>query len=463
MTFTGLSGGLGEFWDAITAPAALAALRVTLGMSAVVALVNVVMGTLVAWVLVRDDFRGKSVVNALIDLPFALPTIVASIVLLSLYGPYSPIGVHLNATRAGLAVALAFVTLPFVVRAVQPVLLEADREVEEAAASLGRRQPDDLPAAGAADAAARPPQWRRAGLRPGHRRVRLGRPHRRQHPAARRRWRRSTSSSRSRSTARSTPPPSRWRCCSSPSSSSCCCGCSPDASAAARSRRREARHAGPARRRGPSRSATSPCSSCSPSSMILWRTFGDGDRRVLAVGRRRRPRSRRSTCRCSSSRSSCRLNVVFGITVALALVARPVPRSRRRCRRSSTSRSPSRRWSSASPLILLWGAGGWFGGVESLGFRVIFGLPGMVLATIFVTHAVRRARGRAGAAGDRPGAGAGGGHPRRVRVADVLAHHPAGHPLGPHLRRRPHRRAVPWRVRRGDHGVRPASRASRRR
>ena len=137
LTFTALAGGVGEFWDAVTAPAALAALRVTLGTSAVVALFNVVMGTLIAWVLVRDDFRGKSLVNALIDLPFALPTIVASIVLLSLYGPYSPVGVHLNATTAGLAVALAFVTLPFVVRAVQPVLIEADREVEEAAASLG--------------------------------------------------------------------------------------------------------------------------------------------------------------------------------------------------------------------------------------------------------------------------------------------------------------------------------------
>ena len=72
-----------------------------------------------------------------IDLPFALPTIVASIVLLSLYGPNSPIGIHLNATQPGLVVALAFVTLPFVVRSVQPVLIEADREVEQAAASLG--------------------------------------------------------------------------------------------------------------------------------------------------------------------------------------------------------------------------------------------------------------------------------------------------------------------------------------
>jgi sulfate transport system permease protein len=95
------------------------------------------MGTVVAWVLVRDDFPGKRVVDALIDLPFALPTIVASIVLLSLYGPNSPVGIHLNATQPGLLVALAFVTLPFVVRSVQPVLIEADREVEEAAASLG--------------------------------------------------------------------------------------------------------------------------------------------------------------------------------------------------------------------------------------------------------------------------------------------------------------------------------------
>ncbi|MEH3054043.1 MAG: sulfate ABC transporter permease subunit CysT [Patulibacter minatonensis] len=129
--------GIGGFIDAIDAPAARAALLVTLSVSAVVALVNVVMGTLIAWVLVRDDFPGKSIVNALIDLPFALPTIVASIVLLSLYGPESPIGVHLNATRPALVIALLFVTLPFVVRSVQPVLIELDKEVEEAAASLG--------------------------------------------------------------------------------------------------------------------------------------------------------------------------------------------------------------------------------------------------------------------------------------------------------------------------------------
>ncbi|MBJ8342301.1 sulfate ABC transporter permease subunit CysT [Antrihabitans sp. YC3-6] len=137
LTVTSFEEGIGGFWDAVTAPVALAALRVTIGVSIVVALINVVMGTLIAWVLVRDEFPGKRIVNALIDLPFALPTIVASIVLLSLYGPESPIDIHLNATKPGLVVALTFVTLPFVVRSVQPVLIEADREVEEAAASLG--------------------------------------------------------------------------------------------------------------------------------------------------------------------------------------------------------------------------------------------------------------------------------------------------------------------------------------
>ncbi|QDQ93566.1 sulfate ABC transporter permease subunit CysT [Rhodococcus sp. WB9] len=137
LTVASFGDGIGGFVDAITSPVALASLRVTVVVSVVVAVINVIMGTLIAWVLVRDEFPGKRAVNALIDLPFALPTIVASIVLLSLYGPESPIGVHLNATQPGLIVALAFVTLPFVVRSVQPVLIEVDREVEEAAASLG--------------------------------------------------------------------------------------------------------------------------------------------------------------------------------------------------------------------------------------------------------------------------------------------------------------------------------------
>ncbi len=137
LTYNSFGDGWSGFWDAVTAPAALDSLKVTIVVSVIVAVVNVIMGTLIAWVLVRDEFPGKGIVNALIDLPFALPTIVASIVLLALYGPRSPINVHLNATQPGIIVALAFVTLPFVVRSVQPVLIEVDKEVEQAAASLG--------------------------------------------------------------------------------------------------------------------------------------------------------------------------------------------------------------------------------------------------------------------------------------------------------------------------------------
>ena len=129
--------GAGRFWDAVTTPEASAAIRLTVGASLFVALVNVVFGTLIAWVLVRDEFRGKRIVDALIDLPFALPTIVAGLVLLALYGVNSPVGLSLAYTRTGVVVALLFVTLPFVVRTVQPVLIEFDREMEEAAASLG--------------------------------------------------------------------------------------------------------------------------------------------------------------------------------------------------------------------------------------------------------------------------------------------------------------------------------------
>ncbi len=131
------SQGLGTFWDTVSNSFALKALEQTLGTSLVVAAIGAVMGTLVAWVLVRDEFRGKRFVNALIDLPFALPTIVASLTLLALYGTSSPVGVNIAYTRAIVGLALLFVTLPFVVRSVQPVLLELDREVEEAAASLG--------------------------------------------------------------------------------------------------------------------------------------------------------------------------------------------------------------------------------------------------------------------------------------------------------------------------------------
>ncbi len=129
--------GWPSFWDAITSGAAVQSYRVTLTIAAGVSLVNVVFGLLVAWVLTRDEFPGRRLIDAVIDLPFALPTIVASLVMLALYGPNSPVGLHLQHTRWGVGVALLFVTLPFVVRSVQPVLLELDREAEEAAASLG--------------------------------------------------------------------------------------------------------------------------------------------------------------------------------------------------------------------------------------------------------------------------------------------------------------------------------------
>jgi sulfate/thiosulfate transport system permease protein len=132
-------GGLSAFWREITNPEAVAAIKLTLIAAVIVVLINAVFGTLVAWVLVRDEFPGKGIVNALIDLPFALPTIVAGVVLLALYGKNSPLGIDVAFTRASVGLALLFVTLPFVVRSVQPVLLEMDLAMEEAAASLGAR------------------------------------------------------------------------------------------------------------------------------------------------------------------------------------------------------------------------------------------------------------------------------------------------------------------------------------
>jgi sulfate transport system permease protein len=124
-------------WDAITNHQAVSSLKLTLLASLAVALVNAFAGTAIAWTLVRDRFLGQGVVNALVDLPFALPTIVAGLTLLALYGPKSPAGVNVAFTRWAILLALLFVTLPFVVRTVQPVLLELDVEMEDAAASLG--------------------------------------------------------------------------------------------------------------------------------------------------------------------------------------------------------------------------------------------------------------------------------------------------------------------------------------
>jgi sulfate transport system permease protein len=134
---TSLQEGVSAFWSTVTSEEALVTLRLTVGAALLATVFNVVFGTLIAWVLVRDQFYGKRLIEVIIDIPFALPTIVAGLVLISLYGPQSPFGIDLVGTRKGVFLALLFVTLPFVVRSVQPVLIEMERDVEEAAASLG--------------------------------------------------------------------------------------------------------------------------------------------------------------------------------------------------------------------------------------------------------------------------------------------------------------------------------------
>ena len=130
-------GGWSAYWNALTSAQTVSALRLTVGHAFGVTVVNVFMGTAIAWVLVRDRFAGKRILEVVIDIPFALPTIVAGLVLLSLYGPSSPLGLNWANTPMAVTLAFLFVTLPFVVRTVQPVLLELEPEVEEAAASLG--------------------------------------------------------------------------------------------------------------------------------------------------------------------------------------------------------------------------------------------------------------------------------------------------------------------------------------
>ena len=136
--------GWGGFWDAVTTPRVLASLRLSFGAAFIAALINGVFGLIVAWVLARYRFPMKRVVDAFVDLPFALPTAVAGVALTSLYAPngwigqiFAEFGVKVAFTPNGIVVALIFIGLPFVVRTVQPVLMDLDLEVEEAAASLG--------------------------------------------------------------------------------------------------------------------------------------------------------------------------------------------------------------------------------------------------------------------------------------------------------------------------------------
>jgi sulfate transport system permease protein len=135
---TATEGGWSNFWRTVTNPQTAHAISLTVTAAFVVTLVNVVTGTIIAWVLVRDRFPGKALLELVIDIPFALPTIVAGLVLLSLYGdPDSPLGINVANAPASVYLAFLFVTLPFVIRMVQPVLEELDLDVEEAAASLG--------------------------------------------------------------------------------------------------------------------------------------------------------------------------------------------------------------------------------------------------------------------------------------------------------------------------------------
>ena len=137
VVFRSTAEGWDGFWASVTTPQAMAALRLSLGASLLVSLINAVFGTLIAWVLVRDQFPGKDLMSALIDLPFALPTIVAGLTLIAMYGVRSPVGINIAYSVAAVILALLFVTVPFVVRAVQPVLEEMDKEMEQAAKALG--------------------------------------------------------------------------------------------------------------------------------------------------------------------------------------------------------------------------------------------------------------------------------------------------------------------------------------
>ncbi|MDQ1694810.1 MAG: sulfate/thiosulfate transport system permease protein [Frankiaceae bacterium] len=140
LVYKSTGSGWAGFWHQVHSPFAWSALKLTVVMSLLVALINLVMGTAIAWLLVRDRMPGRQFLDTIIDLPFALPTIVAGVTLILLFGPTSPIGINLAYARSGVLLALLFVSLPFVVRTVQPVLLELDRDMEEAAASLGASQ-----------------------------------------------------------------------------------------------------------------------------------------------------------------------------------------------------------------------------------------------------------------------------------------------------------------------------------
>ncbi len=145
--FKSLSLGPDRFWAIASNPRTVAALKLSFGASLIAASINAVFGVIIAWVLTRYRFFGRRLIDAMVDLPFALPTAVAGIALAALYAPNgwvgalaAPLGIKIAYTRIGIVIALVFIGLPFVVRTVQPVIEDIDREVEEAAATLGARR-----------------------------------------------------------------------------------------------------------------------------------------------------------------------------------------------------------------------------------------------------------------------------------------------------------------------------------
>ena len=408
-----LDNGVGGLWDAITAPAARAALTLTRRRSRSSSRsINVVAGTLIAWVLVRDEFPGKRFVNALIDLPFALPTIVASIVLLALYGPRSPIGLHLNATKPALVIALLFVTLPFVVRSVQPVLIEVDREAEQAAASLGagnwtifRRIV--LPALGPALLSGAGLAFARAIGEFGSV-VLIGGGIPRETEVASQYIAKQIEIDR----------PVNAAAVSMALLTISFAVLLVLRVVAARSRRHEAELTmaltadARASRCARSRSATSSSLLLVPLTLIFFRTFEDG---LVAFWEQVTTPAAISAISLSLTIVAIvvPLNVVFGVVTALAL-------ARGRFRGRGIVQAIVDLPFAVSPvvvgvsLILLWGTGGWLGGARR------GRLSGHLLAARDGARddlrdaAVRRARGRAGAAGDRRRAGGGRRHARRL-------------------------------------------------
>ena len=423
----------------------MAALKLTVICSLIVVAINAVFGTIIAWVLVRDEFPGKGAVNALIDLPFALPTIVAGLTLLTLYGSDSPIGLDVAFTRVAIVVALCFVTLPFVVRAVQPLLIEMDREMEEAATSLGaggftvfRRIifPNLLPGilAGVLLAFARAlGEYGSLILISGNIPFET-----------------EVSSVFIRSQIES----------GNVSGAAAVSVVLLAISLAAAGRGQPLRRA----EAGPQMTSAKwglrtlafgylGLLLLAPVGMIFYKTFEHG--LGPPIDAMTSPDALHAIwLTLLMVAVAVPLNTVFGVGCALLLV-------RHRWKGNAVIDGIINLPFAISPIViglslfLLYGNEGWFGPtLAEWGIQVLFSTPGMILASVFVSLPFVVREVGAGAAGDRHRAGAGGLDPRRQRLADLLAGHPAGDPLGRRLRRRADHRPRPRRVRRGDDRLR---------